>query len=200
MGKHLTVYGGNTLRSGMRSYHSFDYYGEDSPQRQAQIAIEGKTKLLNPWVMIWESSPGAIVQPGKLEITLADPWDAIDTERMGVLWSAEEDANFPQLVAKRDVREGATVYVDVKSVPPNAERLQVWLTDDNGATVRYITNAKEAEEAEVSEANKVKRDLSDTLKDTAAGVSESTNNLKWSMLGLGVVVLAGAAVYFGMQK
>lgn len=192
MGKHLTVYGAGTLNTNQRSYHSFEYYGEDSPERQAQIAIEGETKLLNPWHLIWQSSPGGIVQSGTLEITLADPWDFDDDEEMGVLWDNTK------LVSKLMVREGETYTVKIPQV--NGEVLQVWLSDSNGANVRFITDAKEAQKVEEEIAAKRKKDFTDTLSDVGSGVQESTSNLKWTIGGLAIIALAGAAVYFSMKK
>ena len=192
MGKHLTVYGGDNLRTNHRSLHSLEYYGEDSPTRRAQIAIEGETKLLNPWVNIYETAPGAITQPGKLEIILDDPFWGSDDEQLAVLWDNDI------LVAKKQVVEGDTVYIQVPSI--QGDRLQVWLTDENGANVRFITDEREAQAAEKKQAEKKGSDLSDKLASVGEGVKESTTNLKWTIGGLAIIALAGAAVYFSMGK
>lgn len=192
MGKHLTVYGADTLRTNLRSSHSLDYFGEDSPTRKAQIAIEGETKLLNPWVNIYESAPNAITQAGTLEIILDDPFFGSDDEQLAVLWDNDI------LVAKKSVIEGDTVFVDVPEIL--GERLQIWMTDNNGANVRYITSQRKAQAAEAKVAEKKGSDLSDKLASTGEGIKDATNNLKWSMVGLAVVVLGGAAVWFSLKK
>ena len=192
MGRHLTVYGGGTLQSNTRSYHSLDLWGSDSPEDQAQLALEGENKVLNPWHLIYESAPGAIVQPGTLEIVLEDPWDIEDDEQLGVLWDNSK------VVAKKAVREGTTVYIPIPSI--EGDRLSIWLTDENPANVRYITDAQEAREEEAKAADKHKSDLSDKLASVGEGVKESTSNLKWTIGGLAIIALAGAAVYFSLKK
>jgi hypothetical protein len=192
MGKHLTVYGADTLRTNLRSSHSLDYFGDDSPTRKAQIAIEGETKLLNPWINIYESAPNAITQAGTLEIILDDPFWGSEDEQLAVLWDNDI------LVAKKSVIEGDTVFVDVPQIL--GERLQIWMTDNNGANVRFITSQRKAQAAEAKNSEKKGSDLSDKLASVGAGVQESTSNLKWTIGGLAIIALSGAAVWFSLKK
>jgi hypothetical protein len=184
MGKHLQMYGSGTLRTGAPSAHRLD--GGQSKEDQAQKVIEGSNSWRNPWQMIWASAPGAIVQPGKLEIILDNPWFGTDEESLAVLWDNET------LVSKMTVQEGSTVYVDIPAI--NGEVLQVWLTDDNAATIRMITDAKEAQEQERKQAEKRKENFSDSLKGAADTVKESTSNLKWSIAGLALLAVGGYVV------
>ncbi len=180
MGKHLMQYGAGTLKTGAPSYHSLESGDLDT---QAQKVIEGDTRFLNPWRLVWASAPGAIVSPGKLEIILDDPFWGGDSEELAVLWDTET------LVSKSNVEEGTTVFVDVPAI--NGEVLQIWMTDENALSVRMITNQREAQETERAVHEKKKQTFTDTLTGAAEGVKASTSNLKWTVVTLAVVALGG---------
>ena len=74
------------------------------------------------------------------------------------------------------------------------------MTDENPANVRYITNTKEVQEQERKIAEEKQSTFTDTLASVGDGVKESTSNLKWTIGGLAIIALAGAAVYFHLQK
>jgi hypothetical protein len=65
------------------------------------------------------------------------------------------------------------------------------MTDDNGISVRMITDAKEAQETERVQSEKKQRTFSDSLAGAAEGVKASTSNLKWTVVTLAVVALGG---------